>query len=145
MASRVQEINELFTPTAWRYCPTADNPADLLTWGINTASLDSSIIWKHGPAWLTTNDQWPVWNCTEVLHIYSQVDTADSKTQEIDTEVKQNTETVGLHCIITISTHSSLDKLLGVTSYYYDLSEMLSNLPQGVPAHYQLKNCTRPS
>ena len=117
VASRVQEINELFTPTAWRYCPTADNPADLLTRGINAASLDSSVLWKHGPAWLTTMDQWPVWNHTEVLHIHSQEDIIDSETQETATGIEQNRETVGLHCIITISNHSSLDKLLGVTAY----------------------------
>ena len=117
VVSRVQEINELFTPTAWRYCPTADNPADLLTRGINAASLDSSVLWKHGPAWLTTIDQWPVWNHTEVLHIHSQEDIVDSETQETATRIEQNRETVGLHCIITISNHSSLDKLLGVTAY----------------------------
>ena len=117
MASRVQEINELFIPTAWRYCPTADNPADLLTRSINAASLDSSVLWKHGPAWLITIDQWPVWNHTEVLHIHSQEDIVDSETQETATGIEQNRETVELHCIITISNHSSLDKLLGVTAY----------------------------
>ena len=117
MASRVQEINELLTPRAWRYCPTADNPADLLTRGINVASLDSSVLWKHGPAWLTTIDQWPVWSHTEILHIHSQEDIVDSETQENATGIEQNRETAGLHCIITISNHSSLDKLLGVTAY----------------------------
>ena len=117
VASRVQEINELFTPTAWRYCPTADNPVDLLTRGINAASLDSSVLWKHGLAWLTTMDQWPVWNHTEVLHIHSQEDIIDSETQKTATGIEQNRETVGLHCIITISNHSSLDKLLGFTAY----------------------------
>ena len=59
-----------------------------------------------------------MWNYTEVVITqHSQVDTAESETQETATGIKQNTETVGLHCIITISTHSSLGKLLGVTSF----------------------------
>ena len=58
-----------------------------------------------------------MWNHTEVLHINSQEGIVDSETQETATGIEQNRETVGLHCIITISNHSSLDKLLGVTAY----------------------------
>ena len=47
-------------PTAeWRYCPTLENSADLLTRGITTETLISSALWQNGPAWLTTPDRWP--------------------------------------------------------------------------------------
>ena len=52
VASRVQEITEEFPATTWRYVPTADNPADLLTRGISAGSLATSTVWRHGPLWL---------------------------------------------------------------------------------------------
>ena len=43
----VSEIRSI--STTWRYCPSADNPADLLTRGITCDVLKSSIQWMHGP------------------------------------------------------------------------------------------------
>ena len=44
VSHRVNEIHQL-TPTAtWGYCPTEENPADLLTRGIAAASLQSSTL-----------------------------------------------------------------------------------------------------
>lgn len=50
-------------------CPTADNPAVLLTCGINAQQLQSSHLWKHGPQWLLSKSQWPDWNLSQVLHL----------------------------------------------------------------------------
>ena len=120
VASRIQEITELFSSTAWRYCPTVDNPADLLTRGINATSLAASMLWKHGQTWLIDDTQWPVWNYTEVLQL--QVNTTNSKTQEITTGVERVTQAVGLHCIITISNYNNLDKLLAATAYVFQFA-----------------------
>jgi hypothetical protein len=57
----VTEIHALSENRKWRYCPTKDNPADLLTRGIATSQFKSSSLWFHGPTWLTTPDNWPVW------------------------------------------------------------------------------------
>jgi len=40
IANRVQEINTTFPDTPWRYCPTNDNPADLLTKGPTNTQLN---------------------------------------------------------------------------------------------------------
>jgi len=48
VAQQVQEISQTFPTSLWRYCPTGDNPADLLTRGTSSTSL-----WTYGPAWLT--------------------------------------------------------------------------------------------
>ena len=45
--NRVNEIRSI--STSWKYCPSADNPADLLTRGITFQQLNSSVQWRHGP------------------------------------------------------------------------------------------------
>jgi len=70
-----------------------------------------------------------VWNYTEVLQL--QVNTTNSETQEI-TGDEQVTQTVGLHCIITISNYNNLDKLLAVTAYVF---RFITNLKESTVKH----------
>ena len=56
---RTTEIHSLLPQANWHYCPTSDNPADLLSRGTTTEVLMSSPLWKYGPKWLTTPSQWP--------------------------------------------------------------------------------------
>ena len=59
--SRVEEIKQLTNRLPWRYCPTDDNPADLLTRGISaqptleinygTPDLPGFPTEKNGPPW----------------------------------------------------------------------------------------------
>ena len=46
----------------WRYCPTKENPADLLTRGITLHQFQSYALWLYGPTWLTTRADLPSWN-----------------------------------------------------------------------------------
>ena len=59
---RVEEIRVI--STNWKYCPSADNPADLLTRGITAEQLRLSHLWVHGSTWLPTQS---AWDPTEVL------------------------------------------------------------------------------
>ncbi|XP_006817251.1 uncharacterized protein LOC102807024 [Saccoglossus kowalevskii] len=43
----------------YRYVPTSQNPADLLTRGISPRQLSDSRIWWFGPDWLTNSALWP--------------------------------------------------------------------------------------
>ena len=61
----MKEINQLYPASTWHYCPTSDNPADLLTRGITADQLGLSTIWQHGPPWLTSESQWPNWSPAE--------------------------------------------------------------------------------
>ena len=65
VSNRVSEIRSV--STEWRYCPSADNPADLLTRGITFDQLNASIQWRHGPTWLNAPSNWPIWPHTEIL------------------------------------------------------------------------------
>ena len=102
--THVSEIVSTFPASCWQYCPTFDNPADLLTRGITSQQLSLSTIWKHGPAWLTSKSHWPIWHPTEV--IYSQhLETIAALTVEeaetTDSEMtNKSTPEYGLHYIL---------------------------------------------
>jgi len=67
VSDRVAEIR--FVSTTWRHCPSADNPADLLTRGITADQPCNSSKWNHGPSWLPLPTNWPIWERYEVLHM----------------------------------------------------------------------------
>ena len=69
ITNRIQEINTTFPSIPWCYCPTHDNPADLLTKSLTTVQLTLSQLWQHGPQWLTDTTQRPIWNHSEILHL----------------------------------------------------------------------------
>ena len=62
VAHCVGEILSLSKPANWRYCPTQDNPEDLLTRDITLSQLKSSMLWKHGPLWFPSEKSWPKWS-----------------------------------------------------------------------------------
>jgi len=48
--NRVQEIHLLTEDYTWKYCPTDDNPADLLTRGIPASQFTNNTLWNNGPS-----------------------------------------------------------------------------------------------
>ena len=69
VTNRVKEICSLFPTSVWGYCQTTDNTADLLTRGITPARLQCSLLWAHGPKWLTSETDWPKWSPMSVLNV----------------------------------------------------------------------------
>ena len=59
---QVAEINHLLPSVTWKYCPSGDNPADLLTRGLTFQQFQSSSLWTRGPKWLPDKVQWPKWD-----------------------------------------------------------------------------------
>nr|CAI5838923.1 unnamed protein product [Callosobruchus analis] len=60
VANRSSQIQELSDSASWRYINTSDNPADLLSRGLSPSTLHNSVIWFHGPNWLSKPEQqWP--------------------------------------------------------------------------------------
>ena len=111
---RITEI-QLTLPTAeWKYCPTLENPADLLTRGITTETLTSSSLWQNGPAWLTTPDRWPLFDHPPLPPLLVAAAVA---TDFVPADPA--TPTVGLHCVILLNRYSTLCKLLHVTAYVF--------------------------
>lgn len=112
ISHRVEEITRLFPATSWHYCPTSDNPADLLTRGISSQELASSSLWRLGPPWLLSEAKWPTWNRTEIQTAALAVEDTDSQPSTPAT-----VDNTGLSQLINVSNHSSLTKLLLVTAF----------------------------
>ena len=113
VASRIQEINNSVSTNSWRYCPTQDNPADLLTRGITYETLAQCKLWECGPPWITNHEHWPEWNKAVSLNI--QVDTSEY-IEDTDSTVSPPVETSGLHQIINIHNYSNLSKLFRISA-----------------------------
>ena len=77
VSNRVQEIKGLFPPSIWRYCPTSDNPADLLTRGVSADQLQLSTTWLHGPHWLSSECNWPTWESSTILLVENHEEDLD--------------------------------------------------------------------
>lgn len=61
VANRVTQIRDMTEIKMWRYVPTSDNPADLISRGVPVESiLLSDSIWWCGPSWLQQDSTyWP--------------------------------------------------------------------------------------
>lgn len=61
VGQRVAEILESSTSAQWRYVPTASNPADDISRGLDAAELHLQHRWFTGPAFLLQSENlWPV-------------------------------------------------------------------------------------
>lgn len=60
VANRVAAIRELTDINSWRHVPTEQNPADLLSRGVNPQEAESCDMWWHGPTFLSLDkSNWP--------------------------------------------------------------------------------------
>ena len=112
----VNEIRSI--STSWKYCPSADNPTDLLTRGITFQQLSSSIQWRHGPTWLNSPSKWTVWPHAELLLIQADYDEEVVSTP-VGPPLDETTEppNIGIQHLVDVTRFSKLSKLLSVTAY----------------------------
>ncbi|KRY21338.1 hypothetical protein T12_1757 [Trichinella patagoniensis] len=58
--NRFESIPQLTEASVWRYCPTGENPADMLSRGCSLKRLEESQLWWEGPPWLSLPvENWP--------------------------------------------------------------------------------------
>lgn len=55
------EFNKKYAPT-WHYCPTKDNPVDMLTKETNFQTFVTNELWFDGPCWIKDTQLWPTWS-----------------------------------------------------------------------------------
>ena len=110
VVNHIQEIRDSFPATYWSYIPSPDNPADLLTRGLSAQQLQTSQLWLHGPTWLPSKTQWPLWSPTKALLLQTgdATDTTASQNNPSQTVIPQK---YGIQCIIDASCYSQLNKL----------------------------------
>ncbi|XP_071051383.1 uncharacterized protein [Onthophagus taurus] len=60
VANRVADIQRLTEREIWKHVPTADNPADFVSRGLNPDELQDKECWWKGPEWITLEEtHWP--------------------------------------------------------------------------------------
>ncbi|XP_030747905.1 uncharacterized protein LOC115876309 [Sitophilus oryzae] len=60
VSNRVAEIQALTEDCEWRYIPSTDNPADLVSRGLLPSQMLTAIEWWQGPSWLAKESiYWP--------------------------------------------------------------------------------------
>ena len=127
----------------YRYCPSTDNPADLLTRGITSDQLLQSNLWWHGPGWLTRGD-WPVPTTphSAILLVPSttpdepEVTTSDEEApdqperppNDAIADETINLDSIDVSKVIDIDRFSSMDKLLKCTGYVLRVLDKLRSL-----------------
>ena len=121
--NRVKEINQLYPTSTWHYCPTSDNPADLLTRGITANHLRSSTIWQHGPAWLTSESQWPKWSSTQISSTQALATAIAAPPENVPTKTSDQP---GIHRLIEVTKHTRLRRLVRITAYVLRFGNNLS-------------------
>ena len=137
IANCTQEIKKLFSVAVWSHCPTHDNPADMLTRGINATQFHSSSLWPHGPQWLPFVEQWPSWTCSKIFHLQlSEITDAEDPATTASNAVTRTDGTTqtdpkekqpGIHNLIDVSRYSTLSSLLAVTAYVLRFVKNLQN------------------
>ena len=65
MANRVNHIQETTNVEVWSPVKSKENPADLVSRGVDATILKDSSLWWNGPTWLQKEDSfWP--RCAEI-------------------------------------------------------------------------------
>ncbi|XP_055931926.1 uncharacterized protein LOC129962212 [Argiope bruennichi] len=62
VANRVATLQDLSCQEQWRHVSSGDNPADLISRGVNPSKMLKSNLWWEGPAFLK-NSEYP---CREI-------------------------------------------------------------------------------
>ncbi|KRX12510.1 Transposon Tf2-6 polyprotein, partial [Trichinella nelsoni] len=114
VGNRVESILELTDAQWWRHCPTADNPADILTRGCRMKDLVSNNLWWHGPHWLTKYENaWPT----------AKLELVIDRNPEFQAEVRKSARQLHMQTqaepVLDPQKYSSLMKLLNITAYVF--------------------------
>lgn len=68
VANRVQQIHSYSKPEEWNYVNSRENPADLVSRGLNVSDIKKSDLWWHGPSFLQIDEELPVTHVDKMLH-----------------------------------------------------------------------------
>ena len=103
--------------TNWKYCPTSDNRADLLTRDITSQQHACSETWRQGSSWPPQESRWPSWHptkepCPQATSFCTANNIHESCAQAMVPE-----QTPGLHTLIPVTNFRTLSSLVSDTAY----------------------------
>lgn len=108
MRNRVDLVTATLPFEQWRYVPTSENPADLLTHGMWVHSLMNSSLWLRGPLWLSTG---------KIVQSVIETPVKIPESHKIKACIPTVCENVFDESLI--SHHSNFDKLTQIVSLVY--------------------------
>jgi len=117
ISNRVTAVIKICPAQWWGYCPSADNPADLLTRGISLSYLQTSKPWAHEPEWIIHKELKPTWSPTDILLVQLTVAEAEVLPPDPRNDSSDVDKNPTIANIIDIERYSKLSKLLYVTVY----------------------------
>lgn len=114
---RVKQIKDLTTDSMWSYVKTSDNPADLISRGVDPDKLQSCSNWWHGPQYLSN---------LEFQHTAFQV---TSPVEDIlPSDVESKASTVDSNSNIQCVHFCKIEHDFNIFDKYSDLNKMQSQI-----------------
>ena len=104
---RQSEIRE------FRYVPSQENPADLLSRGISTRTLIDNDLWWSGPHWLKDDTNWPESMIVDELSEENELESEACDTNTLVVNEDKEKQPFDLN----VTDFSSLQRLLNVTAW----------------------------
>jgi hypothetical protein len=95
------------------YCPTDQNPADLLTRGLSAKEYQKSRLWNNGPKCLPDINSWPSWQANDNAILFT---TTKNEENDLNHERCSNLTqpSQGIHQLIDVKKFSRYRMLLRV-------------------------------
>ncbi|GFX85020.1 integrase catalytic domain-containing protein [Trichonephila clavipes] len=114
--NRVAKIQELYPNQLWRHVPSDQNPADLVSRGVDPEKLLQQNLWFNGPTFLS-GDDYPdrTINCREKLDEYNS---------ELKNCVNEQIE--NFQSVLNIHVNDFLNDLLNLSNNYITILRVLS-------------------
>ncbi|GFT79582.1 uncharacterized protein TNCV_3177391 [Trichonephila clavipes] len=115
--NRVAKIQELYPNQLWRHVPSDQNPADLVSRGVDPEKLLQQNLWFNGPTFLSGDDDYPnrTINCREKLDEYNS---------ELKNCVNEQIE--NFQSVLNIHVNDFLNDLLNLSNNYITILRVLS-------------------
>ncbi|GFW18203.1 uncharacterized protein TNCV_4007431 [Trichonephila clavipes] len=115
--NRVAKIQELYHNQLWRHVPSDQNPADLVSRGVDPDKLLQQNLWFNGPTFLSGDDDYPnrTINCREKLDEYNS---------ELKNCVNEQIE--NFQSVLNIHVNDFLNDLLNLSNNYITILRVLS-------------------
>ncbi|XP_074657128.1 uncharacterized protein LOC141910296 [Tubulanus polymorphus] len=107
--NRITEIKSQVPDAVWGYCPSSENPADVLTRGCTASELRCNRLWWEGPEWLRTGDH-PKWSAESTL-LNVQLPILEEVGKNIEPEK------IGIDQIIDARDYSDLNRLFRISAW----------------------------
>ena len=126
---RVRLINDITSPSVWRFCPTSSNPADIIDRGVDAkAFISKKGDWNHCPscAFLRTPQEWPSNTNGEIQDTESTIDSTSMIANLTSTQ-----ENVNVLIVINITRYNTLNKTLRITALVIHFVKKLRGYTNG--------------